>query len=124
MAGFNLRQAQASKRKGPPERPMVPKATEAFALPCQLAADRLAGCRRVDARFTLAGLDTGLWTLCLFDVGPVGRRSLSALVVIGARHCWRGMVRETRRSTNINPTPNFIYGPDERRGYFVKYGAM
>jgi hypothetical protein len=37
---------------------MVPKAPRAFALPCQLAADRLAGCRRVDARFTLA-----VWTL-------------------------------------------------------------
>jgi hypothetical protein len=66
---------------------MVPKTNEAFAVPCQLAADRLANYRRGDSRFTLAGLDTGLWTLCLFDVGPVGRRSLSALVVVGTRHC-------------------------------------
>ena len=43
--------------------------------------------------------DPGLWTLCLSDVGPVGRLSPSALVVIGTRHCWRGMVRETTRST-------------------------
>src|SRR6478609_5806187 len=47
-----------AKRKGPPERPVVPKASIAFRwqLPCrrQLTARRLAGCCRVDARFTLA----------------------------------------------------------------------
>jgi hypothetical protein len=68
---------------------MVPKASKAFALRCQLAADRLAGCRRVDARFTLA-----VWTLAS-DTLPfghwsrrtlvtIGNRSLSALVTLGA----------------------------------------
>ena len=43
--------------------------------------------------------DPDLWTLGRLDVGPVGRLSLSALVVIGTRHCWRGMVKKTTRST-------------------------
>jgi hypothetical protein len=55
------------------------KPRRAFALPCQLAADRLAGCRRVDARFTLA---FGHWPLDAgpLDTGPVGLWSLLALV--------------------------------------------
>jgi len=62
-------------------------------MPCrallrQLTARRLAGCCRVDARFTLAfwALALGRWPL---DTGPVGRRSPSALVawalVVSAR---------------------------------------
>jgi DNA invertase Pin-like site-specific DNA recombinase len=35
---------KAPKRKGPPERPMVRKASKAFAVPCQLTARRLASC--------------------------------------------------------------------------------
>jgi hypothetical protein len=60
---------------------MVPKASKAFALPCQLAANRLAGCRRVDARFTLAA---GPWPL---DTLPFGHWSRRTLVTIGTGHC-------------------------------------
>jgi hypothetical protein len=71
---------------------MVPKASKAFALPCQLAADRLAGCRRVDARFTLAvwTLASGhlaFWTLVPSDACHYRHWSLSALVTLGAG--WR-----------------------------------
>ena len=88
--------------KGPPERPMVPNASKAFRwqLPCltlrrQLTARRLAGCCRVDARFTLAfrTLASGRWPL---DTGPVGHRLPSALVAFGARRLRLGTVRETR----------------------------
>ena len=55
--------SRSPKRKGPPERPMVPKAQRLFVSNClalrrQLTARRLADCCRVDARFTLA-----FWTL-------------------------------------------------------------
>ena len=55
-----------------------------LALRRQLTARRLAGCCRVDARFTLAfrTLASGRWPL---DLGPVGHRSPSALVAFGAR---------------------------------------
>jgi hypothetical protein len=87
---------------------MVPKASRAFRwqlpclafLPClalrrQLTARRLAGCCRVDARFTLAfrTLASGRWPL---DTGPVGHRLPSALVAFGARRLRLGTVRETR----------------------------
>ncbi len=69
---------------------MVPKAYRL--LPCiglPVSCDRLAGCRRVDARFTLA-----IWTLAFgpspLDIGPVGRLSLSTPVVIGTRHVGAG----------------------------------
>jgi hypothetical protein len=67
-----------------------------LAVPCrQLTARRLAGCCRVDARFTLA-----FWTLALgrwpLDTGPVGPWSPSALVAWGARRFRLGTVRETR----------------------------
>jgi len=90
------------KRKGPPERPMVPKASKAFrsqlpylALRRQLTARRLAGCCRVDARFTLAFRTpaSGRWPL---DTGPVGRWLPLALVAFGARRFRLGTVRETR----------------------------
>ena len=88
------------KRKGPPERPMVPKAQRLFVGNClalrrQLTARRLAGGCRVDARFTLA-----FWTLALgswpLGTGPVGRWLPSALVAFGARRFRLGTVRETR----------------------------
>ncbi len=81
---------------------MVPNASKAFRwqLPCltlrrQLTARRLAGCCRVDARFTLAfrTLASGRWPL---DTGPVGHRLPSALVAFGARRLRLGTVRETR----------------------------
>ena len=76
---------------------MVPKASPAFRwqFAASLTACRLARCRRVDARFTLAfwTLTRGRWPL---DTGPVGRWLPSALVALGARRFRLGMVRETR----------------------------
>ena len=63
------------------------------------------------------------WTLGLLDVGPVGPLSLSALVVIGTRHCWRGMVREATPSTGDDPTPDPMYSPDETSGSCTKFRA-
>ena len=102
-----------------------PKSLKGFclALLCQLAADRLAGCRRVDARFTLAVWNPGLQTHCLLDIGPVGRLSLSALVAVGTRHCWRGMARETTPSSGDDPTPDPICSPDETSGSCMKFRA-
>lgn len=69
--------------------------SSAIALRRQLTARRLAGCCRVDARFTLASgprpLDAGLWTLVPSDTGRHRHWSLSALVVFRL-----GTVRETR----------------------------
>jgi hypothetical protein len=71
---------------------MVPKAFSlAIALPRQLTARRLAGCCRVDARFTLA-MDPGLWTLAFWTSVPSDtcrhrHWSLSALVTVGAGWC-------------------------------------
>ena len=102
---------------------MVPKAYRL--LPCiglPVSCDRLAGCRRVDARFTLA-----IWTLAFgpspLDIGPVGRLSLSTPVVIGTRHCWRGMVRETARSTSDDPMLDPVCSPDETSGSRMKFRA-
>jgi hypothetical protein len=71
---------------------MVPKASRAFALSCQLAADRLAGCRRVDARSTLAVWTLAFgpfafWTLVPSDACHHRHWSLSALVTVGAGWC-------------------------------------
>ena len=79
---------------------MVPKPQWLFVGNClalrrQLTARRLAGCCRVDARFTLA-----FWTLASergpLDTRPVGRWLPSALVAFGARRFRLGKVRETR----------------------------
>jgi len=82
-----------------------PKSPKAFRWQCrQLTARRLAGCGRVDARFTLAfwTLAPGRWRL---DPGPVGRGLPSALVAFGTRRCRLGMVRKTR-SINRRPSNN------------------
>jgi hypothetical protein len=54
----------------------------------------------------------GPWPLdtCLLDIGPVGHLSSSALVVVGTRHCWRGMVRETldQPSSIQHPIPYMV----------------
>ena len=86
-------------------------------MPCrallrQLTARRLAGCCRVDARFTLA-----FWTLALgrwpLDTGPVGRWLPSALVAFGARRFRLWTVRETARSTAENPIADPTNSPDD-----------
>jgi hypothetical protein len=71
-----------------------PKSLKGFclALLCQLAADRLAGCRRVDARFTLAvwtlaSRPIAFWKLVPSDACHYRHWSLSALVTVGAG--WR-----------------------------------
>jgi len=74
--------SRSPKRKGPPERPMVPKAQRLFVSNClalrrQLTARRLADCCRVDARFTLAFWTLAPWTLAF------GHRSRRTLVAIG-----------------------------------------
>jgi len=102
---------------------MVPKASKAFALPCQLAADRLAGCRRVDARFTLA-----VWTLASGHVAfwtlvPSDACHYRQPVTVGTRHAWRGMARETTSPTGDDPTPDPGYSPDEIFGSRMKFGA-
>jgi hypothetical protein len=96
---------------------MVPKASKAFRWQClalrrQLTARRLAGCCRVDARFTLAcrTLASGRWPL---DTGPVGHRSPSALVAFGARRFRLGTVRETRSINRDNPTADPTNSPDD-----------
>jgi len=64
---------------------MVPKAMVAFALTCQQTADSAGGCRRVDARFTLAVWTlafgpSAVWTLVPSDACHHRLWSLSALV--------------------------------------------
>jgi hypothetical protein len=71
-----------------------------FALPCQLAAaDRLAAA----AGLILAlRWPSGPWPsdpLAVWTLVPSDAYHYRRLVAIGARHCWRGMVRETTRST-------------------------
>jgi len=114
--------ARGDQRKGPPERPVVPKASRAFALYCQLAqTDWLAACW-VDARFTLAfgprPHDAGL-----SDTGPVGHWSLVGTGRFGARRCRLWMVRETTPSTDKHPTPNQMRSPDETHGSFLKFAG-
>ena len=63
-----------------------------LALPCQVAADRLAGCRGVDARFTLAVRTPAFGpfafrTLVPSDACHHRHWSLSALVTVGAGSC-------------------------------------
>ena len=90
-----------------------------LALRRQLAARRLAGCCRVDARFTLA-----FWTLALgrwpLDTGPVGRWLPMALVAFGARHFRLGTVRETRsinrHQSNSRPTNS----PEDYEGFLYE----
>jgi hypothetical protein len=78
---------------------MVPKAFSlAIALPRQLTARRLAGCCRVDARFTLA-----IWTLA-FGHLPFGHRSRRTPVVIGTGRCRHSslLARDGARNPSIN----------------------
>jgi hypothetical protein len=86
--------------KGPPERPMVPKASGAFALPCQFAADRLAAA----AGLTLAlHWPSGPWPL---DPWPFGRWSRRTPVTIGIgrnRHSSL-LARDGARDHSINRT--------------------
>jgi hypothetical protein len=98
------------------------KPRRAFALPCQLAADRLAGCRRVDARFTLA-----FWTLAS-GRWPFGHWSRRTLVTIGtgrlgARRFGAGWCEKPTRSTDNYPTPNRIDSPDETHRSFPNFCA-
>jgi hypothetical protein len=87
-----LRIAQP-KRKGPPERPMVPKAQWLLlCLASWLRTDWLAAAGLMLALHWPSGpwpLDLGLWTSVPSDACHC--RLWSA---IGTRHCWRGMVRE------------------------------
>ena len=69
-----------------------------------VSCGQTGGRRRVDARFTLAVRTPAFgplafWTSVPSDACHYRHWSLSALVVIGTRHCWRGMARETTRST-------------------------
>ena len=93
----------------------------AIALPCrQLTAHRLAGCCRVDARFTLA-----FWTLALgrwpLDTGPVGRRSPSALVAWALVVFGSGRCEKPARSTADNPTADPTNSPDDYKGCSIKF---
>ena len=92
-----------------------------MATPCravlrQLTAHRLAGCCRVDARFTLA-----FWTLALgrwpLDTGPVGRRSPSALVAWALVVFGSGRCEKPARSTADNPTADPANSPDDHQGF-------
>jgi hypothetical protein len=103
---------------------MVPKASKAFRWQCrallrQLTARRLAGCCRVDARFTLA-----FWTLTLgrwpLDTGPVGRWSPSALVAWALVVFGSGRCEKPARSTADNPTANPTNSPEDHQGILHK----
>ena len=101
---------------------MVPKAYRLLrSITCRFSCGQTGGCRRVDARFALA-----FWTLAFRPlavekyVGPVGRLSPLALVVIGTCHGWRGMVRETTRSTVDNPTVDPTNSPDDYQEFLYE----
>jgi hypothetical protein len=118
--GYDLTQPRQPPTKGSPERPVIPKAARAFrgnALPCrsrQLAASRLAGCRRVDRP-----LYTGLWTpafgrwlsghLVPSDTGRFRHWSLSALVGIGSGWC----EKPTRSTGSFNSRSEKEFPPDQ-----------
>jgi hypothetical protein len=109
--------ATRPQRKGPPARPMVPKASKAFslaiALPCDassLHADWLAAAGLMLALHWPSGprpLDAGLWTLVPSDTLP------SALVAFGARRFRLGTVRETRSINRRYPTAVPTNSPDD-----------
>jgi hypothetical protein len=87
---------RAQWKRGPPERPMVPKAYRVLrSVTCQFSCGQTGGCRRVDARYALA-----VWTLTF---GPLAVetsvRRTPVTLGIGRNRYWRGMVRETTRST-------------------------
>ena len=91
-----------------------------LAVPCrQLTARRLAGCCRVDARFTLA-----FWTLALgrwpLDAGPVGPWSPSALVAWALVVFGSGRCEKPARSTADNPTADATNSPDDHQGFLHK----
>ena len=130
---YAVRLASATWRPFAPQDPMKrttgatdgPKSLKGFfvgnclALRRQFTARRLAGCCRVDARFTLASrtLASGRWPL---DTGPVGHRlhrhwSLSALVVFGSGRC-----EKPARSTADNPTADPTNSPDDHQGFLHK----
>ena len=73
---------------------MVRKASGAFAVPCQLAARRLASCLQGLMLALHWPSDPDLWTLAS---GQWSRRTLVAIGAgrFGARHFRLGMVRET-----------------------------
>jgi hypothetical protein len=110
--------ATRPQRKGPPERPMVPKASKAFslaiALPCDassLHADWLAAAGLMLALHWPSRpwpLDAGLWTLVPSDTGCHRHWSLSALVVFGSGRC-----EKPAQSTADNPTAVPTNSPDD-----------
>jgi hypothetical protein len=81
-----------AQTKGTTGKTDSPKSLLAFALPCQLTADRLAAAAEVDPRFTLAVWTLALgplaaWTLVPSDACHYRHWSLSALVTVGAGWC-------------------------------------
>ena len=111
---------------------MVPKASRAFRwqlpclafLPClalrrQLTARRLAGCCRVDARFTLAfrTLASGRWPL---DTGPVGHWLPSALVALALVIFGSGWCEKPAQSTADHPTTDPTDSPDDYQEFLYE----
>jgi hypothetical protein len=101
-----------------PRRLFVGNALPCLATPVN-SARRLAGCCRVDARFTLA-----FWTLTLgrwpLDTGPVGPWSPSALVAWALVVFGSGRCEKPARSTADNPTADPTNSPDDYQWFLHK----
>ena len=107
---------RSPKRKGPPERPMVPKASKAFRWqwPCLATLVNwtqtgwLLQCSLYTGLLDPGPLDAGLWTQVPSDAGCHRHWSLSALVVFGSGRC-----EKPARSTADDPKADPTNSPDD-----------